>query len=368
MVKYFLLFIFIFESLQKPSDVYFTTEISSSNIVKLFKKLNIELKGRIALKVHSGEIGGKYFLHPDFLEEIYNYTNGTFIESNAAYEGGRHTTELHKLLMKDHGWLDKGRRTVILDEDSKKDFQLEVENPAMIKENIVGGNLKNFNSCIVLSHFKGHSMGGYGGALKQLSIGFASQAGKTWIHTGGNITDWELMDFFEANQANFTASMADAASSIVQYFRNRGGIAFINVMSNISLECDCAGGEAPKPRIHDMGIFASLDPVAIDRACLDMIAEHQDIGTNDFLEQLNNLTGENTIYVAENHKIGSQQYNLIDINAEVKEENNMLLIIILSLVAFVLILAFISGFCFYKKYLSSKNSEEKGISLVQKKE
>jgi uncharacterized Fe-S center protein len=369
MIKCFVLFIFIFESFQKASDVYFTTDINPSSIVKLFKKLNIELKGRVALKVHSGEIGGKYFLHPDFLEEIYNFTNGTFIESNAAYEGGRHTTELHKLLLKDHGWLDKGRRTIILDEDSKKDFELEVENPAMIKENIVGGNLKNFNSCIVLSHFKGHSMGGYGGALKQLSIGFASQAGKTWIHTAGNITDWELMDFFEANQANFTASMADAASSIVQYFRNRGGIAFINVLANISLECDCAGGDAPKPRIHDMGIFASIDPVAIDRACLDMIAEHQDIGTEDFFEQLTNLTGENTIYVAENHKIGSQKYNLININIEEGEDNNyILLIIILSLVAFILILAIIPGFYFYKKYKSSKNNEEKGISLVQKKE
>ena len=163
--------------------------------------------------------------------------------------------------------------------------------------------------------------------------------------------------------------MPDAALSIVQYFRNRGGIAFINVLANISLECDCAGGEAPIPRIHDMGIFASIDPVAIDRACLDMIAEHQDIGTNDFFEQLTNLTGENTIYVAENHKIGSQQYNLINIDIEEDENNNnIFLIIVLSLVAFVLILAFISGFCFYKKYKSSKNLEEKGVSLVQNKE
>ena len=160
------------------------------------------------------------------------------------------------------------------------------------------------------------------------------------------------MDFFEANQANFTASMADAASSIVQYFRNRGGISFINVLANISLECDCAGGQAPIPRIHDMGIFASIDPVAIDRACLDMIAEHQDIGTEDFFEKLTNLTGENTIYVAENHKIGSQKYNLINIEKD-EDNNNLFLIIIISLIAFVLILAFISRFCFYKKYKSS---------------
>ena len=182
MIKYIPLFLLISCTLEQ-ANVYYTKNISSSNMVKIFQKLNIKLGKNIGLKVHSGEEGGIYFLTPEFLNDIYEYTNGTYIECNAAYERQRHTTELHKALLEKHGWTKNNRRFEIMDADPSKDFNLTVNNPHMINENMVGEKLSNFDSCIVLAHLKGHSMGGYGGALKQLSIGFASQSGKTWIHT-----------------------------------------------------------------------------------------------------------------------------------------------------------------------------------------
>ena len=317
--KYLIILLLICISFQK-SDVYFTKEISSSAIVNLFKALKYELKGKVGLKVHTGETGGKYFLTPDFLKEIYDYTKGTFIESNAAYEGARHTTDLHKQLLIDHKW--SNYNTVILDEygeneDTKNpDYEFDVKNPSKISKNFVGGRIKEFESCIVLSHFKGHPMGGFGGALKQLSIGFASQRGKTYIHTGGKIKDWVKMDDYLASQEDFTASMADAASTVVDYFKQKGGIVYISVVANISLYCDCAGGAAPTPEVHDVGILASTDPVAIDRAALDIIKAHLEVpGTQNLLKQISDLKGENILTVAEGtHKMGSQKYNLIDID------------------------------------------------------
>ena len=320
MLQLFFAFLLVYNSLQK-ADVFFTKDISPLSMVTIFKKLNVTLPGKVGLKVHSGEIGGKYFLHPNFLQKIYDYTNGTFIECNTAYKRGRHTTELHKSLLKDHGWLDNNRRTVIMDEDPTSDFNLTITNPAMISENIVGEHLKDFDSCIVLSHLKGHGMGGFGGALKQLSIGFASQAGKTWIHTAGKTTNWPDLFTYRASQENFTAAMGDAASSIVEYFKKKGEIVFINVMANISKSCDCAGGNAPEPKIKDIGILASIDPVALDKACLDLIKKYEDIGTDDWLNQVKNLLGENTIFVAEKHGIGSQDYNFVDIDSEKDDEN-----------------------------------------------
>ena len=321
MLKIIFLFLFITNSLEQgKSNVYMTKTISSSNMVKMFKLLNITLGNNIGLKVHSGEEGGKYFLTPDFLEEIYNYTKGTYIECNAAYNGSRHTTELHDKLLAKHGWTKNNRRFVIMDRNPSEDFNITINDSVMINENILGGGIKQFDSCIVLAHLKGHSMGGFGGALKQLSIGFASQRGKTWIHTGGNTTEWEKMDYHLANEENFTAAMGDAASSVVEYFRNKKGIAFINVMSNISLLCDCAGGDAPEPKINDIGILASTDPVALDRACVDLIKKSHDVGRNDWINQLNKLKGENTIDVAEAHGIGTQKYNLILIDPDNEEE------------------------------------------------
>ena len=362
MLASFLIFLFFLKSLEKKVNVYFTKDITPSNMLRIFKKLNIQLKGNIGLKVHTGEEGGKYFLTPDFLKEIYDFTNGTFIECNAAYNGSRNTTERHMDLLRKHGWLNNSRRTVIMDENCNNDFNLTIENSEVIKQNIVGEHLRDFNSCVVLSHFKGHPMGGFGGALKQLSIGFASQAGKTWIHTGGTITKWEDMDYFLANDLNFTAAMGDAASSIVKYFRNKGDIAFINVLANISLYCDCAGDLAPKPKIHDIGILASTDPVAVDQACLDMIKKHVDTGTDELLEQIRNLSGENIINVAAKHKIGSREYNLIDID----KRDFSGLIIFISIIFGAILIAGVLAYCLGKK--SKGNPKEKNISLVEQKE
>ena len=225
--QYLLLLSLICLTFQK-SDVYFTNEISSKAIVTLFEKLRIELKGKVGLKVHTGETGGLYFLRPEFLEDIYDKTSGTFIECNAAYNGARNTTERHKDLLKEHKWSDY--RVKILDEDGEKegtsnpDMELTVNEPATISKNYVGGKTKDFDSVIVLSHVKGHPMAGFGAALKQLSIGFASQRGKAYIHTAGKTKDWTTWQEQKASQEDFTASMADAASTVVEYFRGKGGI------------------------------------------------------------------------------------------------------------------------------------------------
>ena len=207
-----------------------------------------------------------------------------------------------------------------MDENPDDDIELTVKNPQKINRNYVGAKIKDFNSIVVLSHFKGHQMGGFGGALKQLSIGFASQKGKTFIHTAGQYTDWSHAMRDAANQEDFTASMADAASTIVNYFP-KGQIGYISVLANISTSCDCAGSYAPAPRIHDIGILASTDPVAIDKAGLDLIRSNVDDGTNAFLSQVTRLQGENTVTVAERIGIGSQDYNLITVEGNNTDNN-----------------------------------------------
>lgn len=228
MLKTILILSLLLQAIQK-SDVYFTKEISSHKMVEMLQKLNLNLKGNIGLKVHSGERNGKYFLTPDFLQEIYDYTNGTFIECNTAYSSQRSSSSSHKNLLDQNNWTKNSRRTVIMDENPDDDIELKVENPQKISKNYVGSNLKNFNSILVLSHFKGHSMGGFGGALKQLSIGFASQKGKTYIHTAGHYTDWHYAMSGKTSQEDFTASMADAASTIIDYFP-KGRIGYISVL------------------------------------------------------------------------------------------------------------------------------------------
>ena len=336
---FFLLFVIM---TSKKPDVYFTKDISPKKMVEMFKKLNIELKGNVALKVHTGELGGPYFLRPDFLQDIYDYTNGTFVECNTAYKRYRHSTEEHEKVLQANGWLENNRRTIIMDEKPENDFNLTLSNYKMISENIVGEHLKDFDSCLVLAHFKGHRWGGYGGALKQLSIGFASQAGKTWIHTAGVTTNWTEMVQYRASQENFTAAMADAALSIIDYFKKKGNIAYINVLVNISTRCDCGGIEAPEPKIHDMGILVSTDPVAIDKACIDMIKNTTDPGTEEWLEQLDSLLGENTIKIAEELGIGNQDYNFIDVDASGGDEKEkassfLWLYILLGIIGLILI-------------------------------
>jgi uncharacterized Fe-S center protein len=376
--------LFMCEAIQK-ADVFFTKDISPSSMVKMFKKLNVTLTGKIGLKVHTGEIGGKYFLSPNFLQEIYDYTNGTFIECNTSYRAGPHSTEEHRKVLAQNGWLDNNSRSVIMDEDPSLDFNLSISNPVSISENIVGSRLKEFDSCLVLSHFKGHGMGGYGAALKQLSIGFASQKGKTWIHTAGKLTDWPQAFKTGTTQIEFTSAMGDSASSIVNYFRERGGIAFISVVANISKSCDCAGASAPAPKIKDIGILASIDPIAIDRAGLDLIKKYTDEGTEELLSQIKRLEGENTVFVAEKHGIGSQEYNFIDVDSDPdskpdsdpdskpdsgsdskpetntgSESNNTMTIVIICIVIFaVIVIAVVIGLIIYRKRNQEPSEKEK---------
>ena len=307
-----LFLILILKSFQK-SDVYFTKEISGEKIVTMFKKLNITLKGNIGLKVHTGEKDGPYYLRPSLLNNIYDYTNGTFIECNTAYlRRWRHNTSIHQQLLEWNGW--NNYRIVLMDENEENDIILNVTKPHNITENYVGEHLYDYNSCLVLAHFKGHPMGGFGGAMKQLSIGFASRAGKSYIHSGGYTTNYLEAWTHKATQKDFTAAMADAASTVVDYFKNNGGIAYINVLANISKVCDCGGTAAPPPKIRDIGILASLDPVAIDKACYDLIVRENTEGSKDWINQSETLLGLNTLNVAEDIGMGTQDYNFINID------------------------------------------------------
>ena len=233
-----------------------------------------------------------------------------------AYPSERLLTENHINVLRDNGWYDNDRRFQIMDENPDDDISFTVEPHNKIDITYAGKHLESYDSCLVLAHFKGHGMGGFGGALKQLSIGFASTAGKTWIHSAGVSKDYHEFFNTTASQEDFTASMADAASAIVKYFKNKGTIAYINVIANISLSCDCAGVSAPAPKIKDIGILASTDPVAIDQASLDLVKSTQEEGTQDFINQVARLLGQNTIDKAEALGVGTKQYNLIDIDDE----------------------------------------------------
>ena len=315
-MKVLVLFLFSLIYCAEKADVFFTKTISPERMVDIFKKLNVKLTGKVGLKVHSGEPNGPYFLRPNFLQKIYDYTKGTFLECNTAYDSPRSNTTTHKETLKQNGWYDNNRRFDIMDENPDEDIEFTLSDYNMINTTYAGGHLNNYDSCVVLSHFKGHQMGGFGGALKQLSIGFASRKGKTWIHTAGKETDWNKMIPNVANQEDFTNAMGDAASEIVKYFKKKGQIVYINVLANISLSCDCAGTSAPPPKIQDIGILASTDPVAVDQACLDLIKTTSEEGTEQFLDQVANLLGENTIKAAEKLGVGTTQYNLIDIDGE----------------------------------------------------
>ena len=334
-MKVLILFLLSLFHCAEKSTVYFTKTISPEKMVDIFKKLNVKLTGKVGLKVHSGEPGGLYFLKPEFLMNIYDYTNGTFLECNTAYQSVRSDSTTHLELLKENGWFSDGRKIDLMDENPDEDLEYEVPNHLMINTTYVGSHLKNYDSCVVLSHFKGHQMGGFGGALKQLSIGFASQKGKMWIHSAGRETDWTKGIGGKATQEEFTNAMGDAATVIANYFKGKGQIVYINVLANISKSCDCAGTKAPAPKIKDIGIMASTDPVAIDRASLDLVSKTNEEGTEEFMDQVNKKLGENTILAAEKHGIGTTQYQLIDID---KENKDSFISYSLNLVILVLIL------------------------------
>ncbi len=292
----------------EKAKVYFTREITPENVVKMYQALNKELPGKVAVKVHSGEEGNQNYLHPEFMKQIVEYVNGTIVECNTAYEGERNTTDKHQKLMEKHGW-SKYFDVDILDAEGA-DKILEIPNGKVINENYVGKNIDNYDSMLVLSHFKGHPMGGYGGALKQLSIGVASSEGKAWIHSAGKTKDQKILWDNIAKQDEFLEAMADSASSVVNYFKDK--IAYINIMCNMSVDCDCCS-VAEDPCIKDIGILASLDPVAIDQACIDLVKNSNDEGKAHFLERVESRHGTHTIDVAEELGVGTKQYELIEL-------------------------------------------------------
>lgn len=286
------------------SKVYFTKTISSESVVNIYNALQKPLPGNVAIKVHSGEVGNQNFLRPDFWSPLINLVKGTVVECNTAYEGKRNTTAKHIETMKQHGW-SKMFPVDIMDSEGP-DLELPIKNGKCINVNYVGKNLCNYDSLLVLSHFKGHPMGGFGGAVKQLSIGIASSYGKAYIHGAGDPTK-----IWTADHNSFLASMADAASSITDYFKDN--IIYINVMKNMSVDCDCCA-IAEDPCMQDIGILASTDPVAIDRACLDLVyAAKDDPGQSHLLERIESRNGAYTVDVAAELGIGTKEYELITI-------------------------------------------------------
>ena len=288
------------------SKVYFTKELKPEAVIKMYKALGVELTGKVAVKVHSGEDGNQNYLRPEFMKPMVEYVNGTIVECNTAYEGARNSTEKHKELIKKHGWT-KYFNVDIMDAEGP-DIVLEIPNGKVIKKNYVGKNMKNYDSMLVLSHFKGHPMGGYGGAIKQLSIGCASTAGKCYIHSGGVTTDQNKVWSNTAAQLAFCEAMADSASSVVDYFKDK--IAFVSMVCNLSVDCDCCA-VAEDPCMADIGILSSLDPVALDEACMDMIRNSDDPGKEHFMERVNSRKGTHTIDAAAELGFGTKEYELV---------------------------------------------------------
>ena len=287
----------------KPT-VYFSKTITPETVLEMYKKIGEELTGKVAVKIHSGEEGNQNFLKPEFWRPVIEHVNGTAVECNTAYEGSRDTTERHLQTLEKHGW-NKYFPIDLLDAEGP-DIELEIPNGKRIKKNFVGRNLANYDSVLVLSHFKGHPMGGYGGALKQLAIGIASSYGKGYIHGAGDTTA-----FWSTETDYFLESMADAASSIVEYFK--GNIVYINVMCNMSVDCDCCA-VAEDPCMKDIGVLASLDPVAIDQACIDLVyGATDDPGRDHLIERIESRHGIHTIEAAAELGIGSREYELVEV-------------------------------------------------------
>lgn len=288
------------------SKVFFSSEITAEKVVELFHAASNDLPGgilpgKVAVKLHSGEPGNQNFLKPEFWQPVVNYVHGTVVECNTAYDGGRNTTEKHRETMKKHGW-SKHFTVDIMDAEGP-DAELLIPNGKRIKKVQVGKNMLNYDSMLVLSHFKGHPMGGFGGALKQLSIGCASSYGKAYIHGAG-----EPEKIWTGDHDSFLESMADAAEAVVRHFN--GNMVFINVMKNMSVDCDCCS-VAEDPCMADIGILASLDPIAIDRACLDLVYASDDPGRDHLLERIESRNGVHTVDAAAELGFGSKDYELI---------------------------------------------------------
>ena len=286
------------------ATVYFSRTITPEKVLEMYRLAGRELTGKVAVKVHSGEEGNQNFLTPAFWKPMVDAVNGTIVECNTAYEGARNTTGKHRSLMEKHGWV-KNFPVDLLDAEGP-DMELPISDGKRIKKDFVGKNMANYDSMLVLSHFKGHPMGGYGGALKQLSIGCASSYGKAYIHGAG-----EPEKLWTADHDSFLESMADAASAVAGYFE--GKIVYVNVMKNMSVDCDCCA-VAEDPCMKDIGILVSLDPVAIDQACLDLVYASDDPGRDHLIERIESRHGVHTIEAAEALGLGSREYTLKEID------------------------------------------------------
>jgi hypothetical protein len=284
----------------EKSKVYFTKEITSEGVIALYEALGIRLPGKVAVKVHSGEVGNQNFIRPPFWKPMIDRVQGTIVECNTAYQGKRNTTGDHWETMKLHGWTDVAPVDIM---DAEDEMELPVEGGRRLSVNYVGGHLKNYDSMLVLSHFKGHPMGGFGGALKNISIGIASSHGKAHIH-GAGVAE----HIWTADHDEFLESMADAGKSIVQHFDGR--IAYINVMCNMSVDCDCCA-VAADPKIGDIGMLASLDPIALDQACLDLVYASDDPGKKDLIERIESRNGVHTVEAAAALGFGSREYEKV---------------------------------------------------------
>ena len=304
--------------MSKPT-VFFTPDITPENVVKMYELLGAKLPGKVAVKVHSGEDGNQNYLRPEFLKPIVKEVDGTIVECNTAYDGARDTTEKHEKLMAKHGWSEIFPVDIMDADGPSSDLIFPIENGRVLKQNHVGGHLANYASLLVVSHFKGHPMGGFGGALKQLSIGCASNQGKVNIHTAGASLNqgefWEKI----AEQDDFLEAMAEAAETVVNHFGSNA--AFINIACNLSVDCDCCA-VAEDPCMKDIGIFASLDPVAIDQACIDAVVNSDDPGRDHLLERINSKHGTKTIDDAARLGYGSKDYELVIIKGGVAVDQN----------------------------------------------
>lgn len=286
------------------AKVYFSRSITPEKVLELYRMVDVTLPGNVAVKVHSGEKGNQNFLKPEFWRPVIDHVGGTIVECNTAYKGQRNTTERHLRLMEDHGW-NRYFSVDLLDAQGP-DLELEIPGGKVIQKNYVGKDIVHYDSMLVLSHFKGHPMGGYGGAIKQLSIGVASSFGKAYIH-GAGVPE----NIWSADHDSFLEAMADAAASIVEYFK--GQIVYVNVMKNMSVDCDCCA-VAEDPCIADIGILVSTDPIAIDQACIDLVYASTDPGRPHLLERIESRNGVHTIEAAAALGYGSREYELIEID------------------------------------------------------
>lgn len=293
------------------SKVYFTRDITPEALVRIYKALGKEAKGRVAVKISTGEAGGHNYLKPELIRNLVDEVGGTIVECNTAYAGSRNTSAAHWKTIRQHGF-DKIAKVDIMDEHG--DMRIPVKDTTHIKYDIVGASLANYDFMVNLAHFKGHAMGGFGGVLKNQSIGVASSAGKTYIHTAGKVQSQEELWSNLPAQDYFLESMAAAAQAVADYFK--GNILYINVMNNLSVDCDC-DSSPDEPKLKDMGIMASLDPVALDKACLDMVFNHKSTEGDDakpLIERINRQHGTHIVDYAEKIGLGSTAYVVVDID------------------------------------------------------